>query len=175
MPAVTNPYIPPKAHIEDFAATDSDAEVVRREHIQVETSIRSFGLPCYLFGCFPAICGILLLIAHLQHDATLLDLGKGAILMASAALMFATGRGISRLRPWARNIVVVLALIGIPSLITVYALYLLLSKEGRRVFEPDYAYIVADTPEVKTYRTSPITWVALAVLLLVIAGLFVFN
>jgi hypothetical protein len=51
--------------------------------------------------------------------------------------------------------------------INVYILYLLLSAKGSRVFQSDYADIVAATPDVK-YRMSIVTRIALGLLLLVL-------
>ena len=179
MPAAVNPYAPPKAHVDDVVAIDSNAEDVRREHIRRETSIRSIGALYYLCGVFVAVCGVLILIAYLAVDHKPFDLGAAAALLVIAALQFAMGRGIRRLRPWAGNIVKVVAclgLLGFPlgTLINGYILYLLLSKQGKRIFAPDYADIVAATPGVK-YRTSAFTWAVLAVLLLLFAGLVVLG
>ena len=179
MSAAVNPYAPPKAHVDDVAAIDSDAEAVRREHIRRETSIRSIGALYYLCGVLVAVCGVLILVAYLAVDRKPVSLGGGVALLVIAALQFALGGGIRRLRPWARNIIAALACIGLlgfplGTLINVYILYLLFSKQGKRIFEPDYADIVAATPAVK-YRTSTVTWVALAVLLLIFVGLAILG
>jgi hypothetical protein len=72
--------------------------------------------------------------------------------------------------PSARVAAIVFAgigLLGFPigTLINGYILYLLLSQKGRRIFQPDYAHIVAATPEVK-YRTSIVVWIILGIFLL---------
>src|SRR5690606_39569288 len=74
------------------------------------------------------------------------------------------------LKPWARIAGIVMAILGlfgfpIGTLINGYILYLLLSQKGRRIFQPDYAHIVAATPEVKC-RTSIVVWIILGIFLL---------
>ena len=175
MPLSANPYAPPKAHVDDIVTTDSDAEAVRREHIQRETSIRSIGMLYYLGGGFLGLGGVLILIAWLARDRTGFNLGVAVVFLVLATVEIAMGRGIRKLRPWARNIgtaFACLGLLGFPlgTLINAYILYLLLSKQGKRIFEADYADIVAATPGVK-YRTSVVTWIVLALLVLIFVGL----
>ncbi|MEJ1963822.1 MAG: hypothetical protein WDO56_20595 [Gammaproteobacteria bacterium] len=87
------------------------------------------------------------------------------------------GRGLRKLRPWARITTLVLSgigLLGFPvgTLINGYILYLLLAKKGKRIFEDDYPAIVAATPDVK-HRTSVVTWIALGILVLLLVGIVV--
>ncbi len=175
MVEAVNPYAPPKAHVDDVIATDSDADAVRREHIRRETSIRSIGALYYLGGGFLGLFGVLMLLAWLARDRTAFNLAAAVVFLVLAAVEIAMGRGIRRLRPWARNVITVFACIGLlgfplGTLINAYILYLLLSKQGKRIFAPDYADIVAATPGVK-YRTSVVTWIALALLVLILVGL----
>jgi hypothetical protein len=45
----------------------------------------------------------------------------------------------------------------------------LLSAKGKRLFEPDYAGIVAATPHIQ-YRTSIVIWILLGIIVLLVAA-----
>jgi len=108
---------------------------------------------------------------------------------------FVLGRGLSRLRPWARWTVIVFSALGllyilgvggylmtqtnviagaIPMVIsggiTGYILYLMASAKGAMVFSPDYKAIIALTPHIK-YKSSLIVkvFLVLVVVLVIIA------
>jgi hypothetical protein len=53
-----NPYAPPKANVEDVREAASEEEVVRREHIKHETSVRSIGTLYYLSGGLMLLVGL---------------------------------------------------------------------------------------------------------------------
>ena len=56
------------------------------------------------------------------------------------------------------------------TLIGFYMLYLLLSKKGTMVFSPEYKEIIAQTPHMK-YKTSPVVWIALGLIVAVIVSM----
>ncbi len=104
---------------------------------------------------------------------------SGAIVIVIGALSLFVARGLRQLRPWARTATVVISVIGLVrvplgTLINAYILYLLLSQKGRRIFQSDYADIVAATPDVK-YRGSVVTWILLGILVLLLVVLAVFG
>jgi hypothetical protein len=176
MSSNVNPFAPPKAYVADVETAGSEAEEVRKEHIKRETSIRSIGLLYYIGGFFAVLGGIGMTVAlsmapgtNEMPGATFL-LVLGPIYLGLGVLSLAVAYGLRKLRPWARLVCIVLSgfgLLGFPvgTLINGYILYLLLSAQGKRVFEDDYPAIVAATPHIK-YRTSVVTWVALGLLIL---------
>jgi hypothetical protein len=172
-----NPYLAPKATVEDVLdLATSDAEAVRREHINHEASLKSIGLLYYLGG-IGLIGGIAASLASLTHGGRGAGalLGVSAILAILAVAVFAVGRGLRTLRPGARipaTILAAIGLLGFPfgTLINGYVLWLIHSRKGRRVLSPDYAAIVEATPQVK-YRTPLLVWGALGLLVLTLVGL----
>jgi hypothetical protein len=173
--AVTiNPYAPPKARVEDVVQSTSDAEAIRREFLKHEASVRSIGTLYYLFGGLACIGALLLGYLYFTVRSQLPVMVITPIYVLLGVLSILLGRGIKSLRPWARTTAVVLScvgLLGVPvgTAINAYILYLLLSKKGKRVFEEDYAAIVAATPQIK-YRGSVLTWILLGLLLLLFMG-----
>ena len=90
------------------------------------------------------------------------------------------GFGLRKLKRKVRYAAVGLAalgLIGFPvgTVISVYILYLLLSRKGEMVFSAQYADVVKATPHIK-YRTSVIVWIVIVsfLALLLAAVLFPF-
>ena len=177
--SATNPYAPPRAHVDDVAPAESAAEAIRREHIQHETSVRAIGSLYYFGAVLMLLVGIVLVAGFSVQPQTTPELRglatiTGFIYLVLGVVSIVVGRGLRRLQPWARIASIVLSLIGllgfpIGTLINGYFLYLLFAEKGRRVFASDYAAIVAATPHVK-YRTSVVTWIVLGLLLLVIVG-----
>lgn len=162
-----NPYAPPTAEVADITGADPEAEAIRREHIKHEASIRSVGILYYVGGVLMAMLSILFVFGFATTEV---GLGFAGIYAAFAVLSLVVGYELRALKPWARVAAIVFAgigLLGFPigTLINGYILYLLLSQKGRRIFQPDYAHIVAATPEVK-YRTSIVVWIILGIFLL---------
>jgi hypothetical protein len=167
--AQDNPYAPPTAEVADITGADPEAEIIRREHIKHEASIKSVGILYYLGGAFMGIAAVLFLFGLSNNS---LGFGIAALYTVLALLSLAVGHELRALKPWARIAAIVLSILGLlgfplGTLINGYILYLLLSQKGRRIFQPDYLEIVAATPEVK-YRTSIVVWIVLGVLLLAI-------
>lgn len=176
-----NRYAPPSARVADVVNVGSDAEAVRSEHIKHEASVKSVGILYYIGGVMMLVATIVLtsiFMAGAQTDSVLMPFGIiFAIYGVFIVVSFALGYGVRKLASWARIpaiIVSCIGLLGFPvgTLINGYILYLLLSEKGRRIFEPDYAEIVAATPHIK-YRTSIVVWVVLAILILGIGAAIV--
>jgi hypothetical protein len=173
--STVNPFAPPKAHVADIETANSDAERTRQEHIKRETSIRSVGLLYYIGGFFMLVAGVGLSVVAFTPGAIESPEAKllfilGPVYLGLGGLSVAVARGLRKLQPWARLVCIVLSAIGLlgfplGTLINGYILYLVLSAQGKRVFEDDYPAIVAATPHIK-YRTSVVTWVVLALLIL---------
>ena len=172
MPPTINPYAPPKAQVEDIVPFAGEADAIRREHIQREAAIRSIGTLYYLGGG-----GLLLAAVAFLVGVAGKPLAGGLPVAVLSVIYLAVGlgliflaRAIRNLRPWARIVAIVLAILGLlrppaGTLINIYILYLLFSEKGRRIFESDYPEIVAATPDVKS-RTSIVVWVFLGILVL---------
>jgi len=175
MSVQANPYAPPKAHVRDVPQFSSDAEEVRQEHIKHEASVRSIGVLYYLGAIFVVLGAISLMLPLLSKaEGFGMGLALGPIYIILGVVSVFVGHGLRALKPWARTTSIVFACIGllgfpIGTLINAYILYLLLSEKGKRIFQPDYAEIVAATPHIK-YRTSMIVWIVLGILVLGIAA-----
>jgi hypothetical protein len=156
--ATVNPYMPPNAFVADVSTVDPQAEAIREEFIKHEASVRSIGIRYYVGGVLMVVAAAAMLLAGFGTQEV------GAVFTVIAAvyggfgvLAIAVGQGLRQLRTWARTAATVLSAIGllgfpVGTLIHGYILYLLLSEQGRRIFESDYADIVAATPHIK-YRT----------------------
>ena len=168
MSHAANPYAPPAARVDD-APANSEAEAIRRAHINHEASIKAVGLLYYLGGVAVTIAGV----ASLAGAGRAYGAGMAAGLVAVGAAQFFAGYGVRALRPWGRivgTILSVIGLVGFPvgTLVNLYILYLYFSKKGRTVFSPDYQDVIAATPHVK-YKTSIVVWIVLALLLVLVA------
>ncbi len=134
------------------------------------------GLLYYVSGAFLVLSAVAILVPTLSEgrwQAFVLI----ALCLGMGVLSIVVGRGIRTLQPWARTICIVLAVIGllafpVGTMINAYILYLLHAEKGKRIFKEDYAAIMAATPGVK-YRTSPVVWIVLGIILLVVAAAIV--
>lgn len=176
--STVNPYAPPTARVSDVGDSPSEAEVIRREHIKHEASIRSIGTLYYLGGGIAILAGVGFIIALLAPRETpgfgVLQLAVTVFYVAFGVFTIFVGHAIRQFKGWARTastVMSVIGLLGIPigTLINGYILYLLHCAKGKRIFAPDYPAIVAATPTVK-YRTSIVVWIVLGLLVLVIAA-----
>lgn len=174
-----NPFAGPS--VEDVVAPPSpttDAERIRREHLTAETNIRSIGLLYIIggaFGTLGAVAAVAGFVASLfRDDASDSDFALGILLLLFLmypAILWA-GIALRRFRTWARWVAVVLSvfgLLGVPigTIVAIGFLYVLLNKKATYVFTPEYQAVIAQTPHIK-YKTSPIAW---AVLGLIVLGL----
>lgn len=179
-----DPYAPPAADLgrpatEVDRADVAEAEAIRRHHIAHEASIKALGGLNYIgaVGCgIGGVATVVLAFAPRVGDQQMgrgAAVGFGALLMLLAVLYGFLGRGLRRLRPWGRWLIVTLIGLGFlanfvklsldasgdlaanlggmfcSSLIPTYVLFLMLSKKGQVVFSPAYKSVVARTPHVK--------------------------
>jgi hypothetical protein len=170
-----NPYAAPLA-AEPASIAESDAEVVRREHLSHEASVKSIGFLFYFGGGFLliAFCAPLLMIDG-PRAWTLWAVAWMTIAVGLAMGQICCGYGLRRLRKWARipsSFLCALGLVNAPigTLISVYLLYLLLSNKGKTVFSDDYQLVIQQTPHIK-YRTSRLMILVLVILIGVLIAL----
>jgi hypothetical protein len=167
MSAQLNPYLAPKANVDDASAS-AEFENIRREHLSQEASIKSIGLLHYLSSVFLGLGAVAAMVGQVSGTVDTAATGILMLLAALAVGLFVVGRGLRRLQPWVRipaTIVSVLGLAGVPlgTLISLYALWLIHSRKGRLVLSPEYSEILEATPHIK-YRTPIWVWIVLAVL-----------
>lgn len=165
-----NPYAPPQAPLlPPPLQPHSDAEALRREHINTEATIKTVGVLYYL-GAFGMIVIGLSTLADSEGSPAHVMTG---LFVSMGVAQFAAGYGLRRLRGWARYPTIIfsgIGLLGFPigTLINGYILVKVLGKQGRFVMTPEYQDIIAATPHVKN-KTSRAVWILLAVLLVVLA------
>lgn len=164
-----NPYAAPES-ASTLTTEESDAEQVRREHLRTEASIRSIGT-LYL------VVGILIGVSVSSQMSSLLrefegPERQGALvgIVGIPIILILVGwklRKLSRAATIFAGIGSALGLLAFPvgTLINGLILYTLFCKKGRFVVTPAYKQIVAETPHIR-YRTSIVTWVLLAILIL---------
>jgi hypothetical protein len=160
-----NPYAPPEADVEDVpSGLHADAERIRREHINHETSVKSIGCLFLLGGIALLMLGVGALAGGAPMDPELRGSGAaaimGAVFVVMALIYLATAVGLQKLQPWARVLAAIfcgLSLINLPvgTIIGAYCLYLLLGAKGSMVFSTPYKHVISVTPHVK-YKHSPI-------------------
>ena len=174
---IKNPYSP-TSHVSPAEPVHGDAESIRRRYIAHEASIKSIGI-LYMLGAIIMIpIGMVMLVlpfarADMGAAEAAIVVAISLIYLSIGVLQAFTAVGLRRLRPWARIVSIVLSVIGLlafplGTLISAYILYLLVSAKGEFIFSPPYQDIVFQTPHVR-YKTSLVAWIALGVLLLVIA------
>ncbi len=180
MSTPVNPYAAPDAVVDDVSdALNLDAEKIRQEHLKHEASLQGVGSLYAIGGVFMILGGLLggggaLFAGGVPSDMRWM----GALFLVYVAFgvaFFTLGRGLRKLRPWARIPTILLGCLGllgfpIGTIINGYILWLALSKKGRYILSPEYSAIVAATPHIK-YKTPLWVWiiVGLIVLLIVVA------
>lgn len=147
-------------------------EAVRNEHLKHEASIKSVGFLYCLGGVGVTLGGLSLTIVGFAsgQGESVGTAVLGVFFLLLGVGQFLVGRGLRKLRPWARTpttIISCLGLLGFPlgTLINAYILYLVLSAKGRMVLSEEYNQVVAQTPHIK-YRTSIVVWVFLGFVVL---------
>jgi len=172
-PSSVNPYAVSTSTLATNLGTD--AESIRREHLNHEASVKSIGLLYWLGGIFGCLVGVAYAIGGLVNvvnpntigiGITLLVLG--VIVTCFAVLQIMVAIAIRKLKPWSRIAATVISCIGllgfpIGTLISAYFLYLLQSSKGTVVFSDHYQEVIAATPHIR-YRTSIVVWVLLGLL-----------
>ena len=173
-PQASNPYAPTTEVAAQPVPTD-DVEAYRNFYLKHEASVKSIGT-LYLLGALILIpMGFIAFFIGVSGNAgqeSMVVAGVGVFYLALGTLQGFTAVGLRRLRPWARIVTIVFAvigLIGIPigTLISILILYLLLSEKGKVVFSDHYQEVIVQTPHIK-YKTSMVVKVLLGILLAII-------
>jgi hypothetical protein len=164
MSEAANPYAAPAARVEDV---DSEAERIRREHINHESAIKSVGILYYLGGVLVTIGALASLVGAAKEPGGAAVFIMLLLVAVGVGQLFA-GWGVRALKPWGRIVGCVisgLGMLGFPigTLINAYILYLFLSKKGGTIFSPEYKEVIAATPHVK-YKTSIVVWIFIALI-----------
>ena len=194
-----NPYAPSGSSYSD-ASLDanfdlSQAELIRKSHLNHEANIQSFGCLYTLGG----ILGILGAIFYIGLGIFIMAGGEnpqagvnpmaagimttliGVVFLAIAVAQLFAGRSMQTLNPSGKILAIIISAIGLlgfpcGTLISGYLLYLLVSAKGEMVFSSAYKDVMQATPHIR-YRTSIIVWIFLflligVILLGIIAAIF---
>ena len=172
-----NPYAPPQAAVREPEATSgsnhwNDAESVRREHLNVEATLKALGV-------FQMLAGLLVL--GFSVLAALFDPSAASFLVAGIILFFASlalvgGFRLSTLSPRSRVPATVTAVWGllllpVGTLLAAWLLLTMYGAKGRRVLSDEYRLVVLSTPHIKYRPTPGVLLVIGAVLALVVVWL----
>ncbi len=193
-----NPYAPSGSSYGD-ASLDanfdlSQAELIRKSHLNHEANIQGFGC-LYTLGGIMGILGAIFYIGigifvmaggGVSEELQPLVFGAngdpmvagitttlvGVIFLAIAVAQLFAGRSMQTLNPSGKILAIVVAAIGMlqfpcGTLISGYLLYLLVSAKGRTVYSSAYKEVMQATPHIR-YRTSIIVWIFLFLLIGVI-------
>lgn len=165
---------------EGLAPGASQAEAIRNEHLKHEASVQSVGILYYLGGTFLTLAGLTGLAGAFAsgEGESVVGLIVGLFFLVLGVCQFIVGRGLRKLRSWARTPTAILSgfgLLGFPigTLINAYILYLVLSAKGRMVLSEEYNQVVAQTPHIK-YRTSIVVWIFLALIVMFFIAVVLF-
>jgi hypothetical protein len=161
------------------------AEAIRRKYIGHEASVKSIGHLHYLAVIFTlfVFVSVLAQLSSMPRaeagEGTAWTAGVIFCFVVVILINLVMGVGLTGLKSWARWVEVALTILSllyfllgtagaallaggpeilffvVTSIISIYILYLLLSKKGSMVFSPEYREIMQVTPHVK-YRTSRI-------------------
>ncbi|MES2594632.1 MAG: hypothetical protein V4662_04825 [Verrucomicrobiota bacterium] len=160
----TNPYAPPQvAELSSGRAGMSEAEAIRRDHLQIEATIKTAGTLHYI-GM--VLFGGLGLVMFAEGGA----LGLAFLLVGST--MGIVGYDLRHLNAGARWPALIISSIGllifpVGTIINGVILANLMNAKARTVFTSDYKVIIAATPHVDHGLSR------LAILTLVLVGLIV--
>lgn len=165
-----NPYAAPKSH--PLSSEVSTDESNRRLLIRHETSVKSISTLNFL----AVIAGSLIAIGLLGEISSALDLVISIVVIGLTVMNLVAGINIRRLNRTGRvlnGILFGIGLILVPvgTLISVYALWLLFGKKGRKIFSEEYRDLIGRTPLVK-YRTPREAWAMLILVLLLLGATF---
>ena len=164
-----NPYQSPvtESPVNDLPVSNS--EIIRKEHLSHEASIKSIGVLYWLSGLFLLLMGIGQ-ISNVARDVSPLE---GIVVMGFLILLgcfqFWMGFGIRKIKKWIKIPLIIFSVIGLlgfpaGTLINIYILFLVLGKKGKMVFSDEYKEIIRETPHVK-YKTSKAMWIILGLCL----------
>ena len=103
----------------------------------------------------------------------------GLVFLFLSIVQIVTAIGLWRLQRWSRPGATILAVFGllvipIGTIVSLYAIYILLSPKGRVVFSDEYKQIIRETPHIK-YKTSPLMWFLFVLLVILFGALLVIS
>jgi len=170
----SNPYLPPTAPPAAAEVSQSSDELVRRQCINRESTIKTLGALYILGGIFALIGSISILASsspRLSGPSPVLSV----IYLGLSVMGLAAGFGLRRLQPWARILATIQACLGllafpIGTLINALILSAYWTNPSKTIFSEDYKRIIAATPHVKV-KTSKAMIVLLIILLILIVGI----
>ena len=199
-----NPYAPSGSSYGD-APLDSNfdlsqAELIRKSHLNHEANIQGFGclytlggIMGILVGFFYIGLGVFFMAGGEPPQGTapgadvnlmvsgILTTLVGVVFLAIAVAQLFAGRSMQTLNPSGKTLAIIVAAIGMlqfpcGTMISGYLLYLLVSSKGTMVFSSAYKEVIQATPHIR-YRTSIIVWIFLflligVILLGIIAAIF---
>ena len=186
---IENPYRSPTAESTVAIPPITQAELIRRQHLNHEASIKAIG-GLYLLGAMIwlalAIGVVVTVLAGpgfnfgptFPAPASWVSLMLGFFIVIPGI----AGWGLRTLRPWGRWMAVLISVVmialsiwspGIGVLLSGYVLYLLLCKKGQMVFSQEYQQIIQQTPHVRI-KTSAVTWVVLILFIVGMISLLVY-
>ena len=153
------------------------AEQIRREHLNRETSVRGIGSLFYVgtIVLILFIASTVWSIFPLSNDGRpvtvqLFSFGMLGLVVLFAVIQGWVGHGLRTLNGSVRLWAVALSALGlinfpIGTVISIYFIYVLVSAKGRFVMTPEYAAIRAATPHIR-YKTPIWLWIVLGFLVL---------
>jgi hypothetical protein len=165
-----NPYAAPQSQILQSSTSD---EAIRREHLNTEATIKSVGTLYFLGAILLPLLGVVSVIEGVKSkDAA--QLAGGIFFLVVGIGQGIIAFGLRRLRSWARIPTIILScfgLLGFPigTLISIYILVKVLSKQGKFVMTEEYQGIIAATPHIKR-KTSIVVIILLVILILILIG-----
>ena len=178
-----NPYRSPVVENSVAIPPITRAELVRREHLNHESSVKAIGGLFLLGTGIWLVLGITAIVESFAGGTTALGSTPMTLLTALFAIALGVaGVGLRMLRPWGKgmcavmcggSIIAQLYAPGLGVILSAYILYLLFCKKGRMVFSQEYRQIIQETPHVRQ-RTSVVLWFVLAAFLyFLVTSLFV--
>jgi hypothetical protein len=156
--------------MEQFVNTVSDRqmpscqEVIRKNHIHHESSVRSIGIFYYLNAVL-LIIPVILCIVLPSKDPLFVKILACTILIGVGIFQFCIGRGLRTLHKWSRIPTIILSIIGLlafplGTLVSAYFLYLVVCEKGKTVFSDEYKSVIKATPHIR-YGISIVVWIFL--------------
>ena len=170
MASTANPYAPPKAEVADVIDASTEAEAIRKTHLQRESEVRSVGTLFMTAGVLAPVTAMVLIAFGIQPAGTYVVSVLCAMLVALAAFSFLLGRAVRALQAWSHSAAVIMTCFGLlifplGFLLDIYILYLLLGRQGRYVFRREYGAVVAATPHIKPIGVV-VLWVLTTIVVL---------
>ncbi len=170
----TNPFAAPQVEDVVQRAAPTEAEAVRRAHINHEASVQGIGSIWMLTAVILGLISLFVTLRLLQQPWDLSVLAFVVLSWGLTGLIGWLGWSLRRLRAQARVpalVMAALALLALPigTLMGIYMLYILGPDKGHFVLSEPYQQVVLQTPHIR-YRTSWVVLVVVGLLLLAIAA-----